>query len=88
MTGDAWVQDGGFGRFYDFTGEDGELPIALHALTPAYVRSGWRRPRFFYMAVQYRGAGVRIWRRALDLWDTLASSIAGAIDLGVPRFPI
>lgn len=44
---------------YDFSGTGGEIPLGLHALT------SWRRQPLLYMAVHYRGAGVRIWRRAL-----------------------
>jgi hypothetical protein len=84
INGDGWTQDGAFARPYDFSGVGGEVPLAFHALTPVYVSTARGRQGFLYVAVQYVGAGVKIWRRTLDLWDSVMSSLVGASDVGLP----
>jgi hypothetical protein len=87
LSGAAWIEDGIFALYPTFQGEDGEIPLAFHALTPASV--GTRH--YLYVAVQYVGAGVRIWRRTLDVWDLFLDSLYRAMRIGVPfqpRWPI
>jgi hypothetical protein len=88
MSGDGWTQDSVFGRPYDFGGSGGGYPLYLHALTPTSIRTGTRREAFLYLAASpYTGAedivsGAKIWRRNLDLWDSVTGSVLGQV--GVP----
>jgi hypothetical protein len=79
IGGDGWSLDP-----HGFIGEGGELPLALHALTPAYVSTSAGRHRFLYVVAQYEHAGVKIWRRTLDLWDSVVSSVFEAMRVGFP----
>ena len=77
VSGFGWGRDR-----YDFSGSAGELPLYLHALTPA---SAGRQ--FLYVAVEYlSGTGVKIWRRDLDLWDFVISTLYRAMRVVLP-FP-
>jgi hypothetical protein len=77
ISGDGWLRDSFLARPYDFGGSKGEVPQALLALTPVSLGAGVSRQRYLYLAAQYQGAGVRIWRRSLDLWDYLRDSRIG-----------
>jgi hypothetical protein len=79
IGGDGWSSDP-----HAFIGAGGELPLALHALTPAYVSTSTGRQRFLYLAAQYEHVGVKIWRRALDLWDSVVSTIFEAMGIDLP----
>jgi hypothetical protein len=86
ITGDGWNQDGAFARAHDFSGVSGEVPLAFHALTPVYVSTPRGRQVFLYVAVQYVGTGVKIWRRTPP-WtsgDSVISTLVGASDVGLP----
>jgi hypothetical protein len=77
VSGFGWGRDR-----YDFSGSAGELPLYLHALTPA---SAGRQ--FLYVAVEYfSGVGAKIWRRDLDLWDLVISTLYRAMRVVLP-FP-
>jgi hypothetical protein len=84
MTGERWTLDGALARPYDFTGSGGEAPISFNALTTAHIGIGAARQTFLYAAVPYRGAGVKIWRRTLDVWDTVVASVYRAASLVLP----
>ena len=84
MSGDRWTQDSAIGRPYDFAGSGGEVPLGLHALTSAYSSTEESCRRFLYLAAQYEGAGVRIWRRTLNLWDSVIDTVIGAWDARLP----
>jgi hypothetical protein len=84
IRGEGWILDSFLARPYDFRGSRGEVPQALLALTPVYVSAGISRQRYLYMAAQYQGAGVKIWRRTLDLWDYLRDSFVGRVILPSP----
>jgi hypothetical protein len=83
MSGFGWGEDR-----YDFTGSGGETPYYLHALTPAYAGS----QRFLYVAVEYLlPTGVKIWRRNLDLSDSVVTTIYQAMRMALPpqwRLPL
>ena len=83
ITGEGWTQDGVFARPYDFTGSGGEQLISFNALTPAQIGIGTARQKS-YAAVPYRGAGVKIWRRTLDVWDTVVASVYRAAGVVLP----
>jgi hypothetical protein len=75
ISGFGWSRDRS-----DFSGSAGEVPLYLHALTPA--RAG--RP-FLYVAVEYASkSGAKIWRRDLDLWDFVLTTLYRALRVVLP----
>jgi hypothetical protein len=64
----------------DFSGSAGEEPLFLHALTPA--RAG---RQFLYVAVEYVSkSGAKIWRRDLDFWDFVLTTLYRALRVVLP----
>jgi hypothetical protein len=55
------------------------VPRYLHALTPA---SAGRQ--FLYVAVEYFGADAKIWRRDLDFFDFVISTLYRAMRVVLP----
>jgi hypothetical protein len=75
ISGFGWNRDRS-----DFSGSAGEVPLYLHALTPA--RAG--RP-FLYVAVEYASkSGAKIWRRDLDFWDFVLTTLYRALRVVLP----
>jgi hypothetical protein len=75
ISGFGWSRDRS-----DFSGSAGEVPLYLHALTPA--RAG--RP-FLYVAVEYVSkSGAKIWRRDLDFWDFVLTTLYRALRVVLP----
>jgi len=75
ISGFGWGRDRA-----DFSGSAGEVPLYLHALTPASAG----RP-FLYVAVEYVSkSGAKIWRRDLDFWDFVFTTLYRALRVVLP----
>src|SRR5262249_4586396 len=73
----------GFGWRRDrsgLSGSAGEVPLFLHALTPARTDR-----QFLYVAVEYVSkSGAKIWRRDLDFWDFVLTTLYRALRVVLP----
>jgi hypothetical protein len=75
ISGFGWGRDRS-----DFSSSAGEVPLYLHALTPA--RAG---RQFLYVAVEYHGdSGAKIWRRDLDFRDFVLTTLYRALRVVLP----